>query len=152
MTLEKIQQWMQGALLDPYGNDEQTLEQIVRPSKRLAAHQHLAIYQRSYVARLRECMSKQFPALEYALGKRLFTQFDKIRSGVQTLRKDMIFELPTLVGEPDFVKVITLMPGSSKGIEGSNDFFIRGGAADQAARAAPSSKRGRKPWACGRFL
>ena len=75
MTLGKIQQWMQGALLDPYGSDNQSLEQIIRSSERLAAHQHLAIYQRSYVARLRECMSKQFPALEYALGKRLFTQF-----------------------------------------------------------------------------
>lgn len=58
-------------------------------------------------------------------------QFDKIRTGIQTIRKDIVFQLPTMAGEPDFVKVITLMPGSSKGIEGSNDFFIRGGAADQ---------------------
>lgn len=69
-----------------------------------------------------EVETERSPAIE---------QFDKIRPGMQTLRKDVIFQLPTIAGEPDFVKVITLMPGSSKGIEGSNDFFIRGGAADQ---------------------
>lgn len=58
-------------------------------------------------------------------------QFDKIRPSLHTLRKDVIFQLPSMAGEPDFVKVITLMPGATKGIEGSNDFFVRGGAADQ---------------------
>ncbi|MEP2024560.1 MAG: TonB-dependent receptor [Reichenbachiella sp.] len=58
-------------------------------------------------------------------------QFDKIRPSMHTLRKDVIFQLPSMAGEPDFIKVITLMPGASKGIEGSNDFFVRGGAADQ---------------------
>lgn len=58
-------------------------------------------------------------------------QFDKIRPSTHTLRKEVIFQLPTMAGEPDFIKVITLMPGSAKGVEGSNDFFIRGGAADQ---------------------
>lgn len=62
---------------------------------------------------------------------RSLEQFDKIRSGINSLGRDVVFDLPTLGGEPDFVKVITLLPGASKGVEGSNDFFIRGGAADQ---------------------
>ncbi len=61
---------------------------------------------------------------------RSMEQFDKVRS-MQSLGKDIVFELPSMAGEPDFVKVITLLPGAAKGIEGSNDFFIRGGAADQ---------------------
>ena len=61
---------------------------------------------------------------------RSMEQFDKVRS-MQSLGKDIVFELPSMAGEPDFVKVITLLPGAAKGVEGSNDFFIRGGAADQ---------------------
>ncbi len=61
---------------------------------------------------------------------RSIEQFDKIRT-MQSLGKDIVFELPSMAGEPDFVKVITLLPGAAKGVEGSNDFFIRGGAADQ---------------------
>ncbi len=61
---------------------------------------------------------------------RSMEQFDKVRM-MQSLGKNMVFELPSMAGEPDFVKVITLLPGAVKGIEGSNDFFIRGGAADQ---------------------
>lgn len=62
---------------------------------------------------------------------RAIEQFNSIRSGMNSLGKDVVFELPAIAGEPDFVKVITLLPGASKGVEGSNDFFIRGGAADQ---------------------
>jgi hypothetical protein len=74
-TLDKIQQWMQGALLDPYHTNEKDIGDLICPSNRMDAHQHLAIYQRSYVARLRECMSKQFGTLAYALGANLFQQF-----------------------------------------------------------------------------
>jgi len=72
-SLENIQKWMQSALLQPYATT--SIEEIVKDSERLNAKAHLAIYQQSYVARLRECMSKQFSALEYSLGKDLFRQF-----------------------------------------------------------------------------
>ncbi|MFK8008121.1 MAG: putative DNA-binding domain-containing protein [Saprospiraceae bacterium] len=75
MTLDKIQSWMQGTLLNPYSTSKENIESLIRPSERMEAHQHLAIYQRSYVARLRECMTKQFPALQHALGKELFQGF-----------------------------------------------------------------------------
>jgi len=51
------------------------VESVLNHSARLSAQEHLAIYQRSYVARLRSCMAQQFSALEYALGKDLFQGF-----------------------------------------------------------------------------
>lgn len=52
-----------------------SIEEVFKPSKRLAAKQHLAIYQHGYTARLRDCLAKQFTALEYALSPELFQAF-----------------------------------------------------------------------------
>jgi len=68
-----IQQWMQEQLLYPKVRDD--YEDFVKSTSKLSAKQHLQIYQRSYIARLRECMITQFPALSHALGKELFTEF-----------------------------------------------------------------------------
>ena len=85
IPLTKVQEWLQQSLLNPYArlqrpqdpgeSNAPRLEELVKSSKRLSAEQHLAIYQRSYTARLRDCMSKQFSALEYALGEDLFCGF-----------------------------------------------------------------------------
>ncbi len=48
---------------------------VVNDSTRLTAEQHLGIYRRGYIARLRECMKNQFSALAYALGDELFRMF-----------------------------------------------------------------------------
>lgn len=47
----------------------------VNASSRLTAEQHLGIYRRGYIARLRECMKNQFSALSVALGDDLFRMF-----------------------------------------------------------------------------
>ena len=39
--------------------------------------------------------------------------------------------LPTIAGETDVIKVAQLLPGVTKGFEGTNDYFVRGGDADQ---------------------
>ncbi|MFT6333479.1 MAG: hypothetical protein ACI86M_000623 [Saprospiraceae bacterium] len=88
IPLVNVQKWMQQMLLDPYAkshqlpmqplpseSEEPYLETVIKSSKRLSAKQHLAIYQMSYVARLRNCLAKQFSALEYALGENLFRGF-----------------------------------------------------------------------------
>jgi hypothetical protein len=88
LPLPAFQHWMQQALLDPQqttgGPIREVLpsafgalavESVINHSARLSAHEHLAIYQRSYVARLRSCMAQQFSALEYALGEDLFRAF-----------------------------------------------------------------------------
>ncbi|WP_298422171.1 DNA-binding domain-containing protein [uncultured Kordia sp.] len=72
-SFAQIQQWMQSQLINPqFRND---YEDFVKSTSKLSAKQHLQIYQRSYIARLRDCMIAQFPALSHALGKELFLEF-----------------------------------------------------------------------------
>lgn len=88
IPLKDFQQWMQQLLLDPYqqtginpddllsnASNGSSIEDVIAHSKKLTAQEHLAIYQRSYIARLRNCMSQQFSALEYALGEGIFCAF-----------------------------------------------------------------------------
>jgi hypothetical protein len=48
---------------------------LVQPSATLTSVERLAIYQRSYLARLLECFESMFPALHAALGNDLFRHF-----------------------------------------------------------------------------
>lgn len=88
IPLQDFQQWMQQLLLDPYqqtgvnpndllsnAENAASIEDVICHSEKLTAKEHLAIYQRSYIARLRNCMSQQFSALEYALGEAIFCAF-----------------------------------------------------------------------------
>ncbi len=88
IPLHDFQQWMQQLLLDPFQHTEvdprnllpdalksSSLEDVIHHSDKLSAKDHLAIYQRSYIARLRGCMTQQFSALEYALGEDIFCAF-----------------------------------------------------------------------------
>ena len=67
---------MQGCILrpDPAAQAPEVAARIA-PSATLTPQQRLAIYQRGYLARLRECMAGQFKALRHALGDRLFADF-----------------------------------------------------------------------------
>lgn len=61
-------------------------------------------------------------------------KFDPVvspQSGAVKMTQKDIEMVPTIAGENDIIKVIQLMPGVSKGIEGTGDFFVRGGDADQ---------------------
>jgi len=49
----------------------------------------------------------------------------------QRINPDLIQKSPALLGENDLFKVIQLLPGVQRGIEGSNAFYVRGGGADQ---------------------
>lgn len=78
LPLGAFQRWLQQNLLEPYPETAAAgpaVEAVVNSSTRLSAREHLAIYQRSYIARLRHCMAQQFSALEYALGEELFRAF-----------------------------------------------------------------------------
>lgn len=88
IPLKNFQHWMQQLLLDPYQQtsinpsdllsdqlNAVSIEDVICHSEKLTAQEHLGIYQRSYIARLRNCMSQQFSALEYALGEALFCAF-----------------------------------------------------------------------------
>lgn len=63
-----------------------------------------------------------------------FRQSDQLqttRMSSVTLSGSEINAIPVLGGEADLLKTIQLLPGVSKGVEGSTDIFVRGGAADQ---------------------
>lgn len=58
-------------------------------------------------------------------------QVVNVQSSAISMTKKEIEMVPTIAGENDIIKVVQLMPGVSKGIEGTGDFFVRGGDADQ---------------------
>ncbi|NNE77565.1 MAG: TonB-dependent receptor, partial [Pricia sp.] len=51
--------------------------------------------------------------------------------GVLDIPLAKIKELPVILGEPDVLKVIQLLPGVQTGNEGTTGYFVRGGNADQ---------------------
>src|SRR5690348_4238508 len=53
------------------------------------------------------------------------------RTGTTTLSQRDITAIPVLGGEADVIKTLQLLPGTVRGVEGSSDLFVRGGAADQ---------------------
>ncbi|NOT76943.1 MAG: TonB-dependent receptor [Cyclobacteriaceae bacterium] len=58
-------------------------------------------------------------------------QFKTTRMSTVNLTEKDITSIPVFGGEADLLKIIQLLPGVSKGVQGSTDLFVRGGAADQ---------------------
>lgn len=77
-SLRGIQEWMQNALINPQEVRHNEIAAHLVPSNRLAAADRLAIYQRSYISRLRVCLAEQFPASRHALGAELFDRFARV--------------------------------------------------------------------------
>jgi hypothetical protein len=57
--------------------------------------------------------------------------FDANRTSTYVLSQDDVNAIPVLGGEADVIKTLQLLPGTVKGVEGTSDLFVRGGAADQ---------------------
>lgn len=57
--------------------------------------------------------------------------FDSNQTSTHVLTRDDINSIPVLGGEADPIKTLQLLPGTVRGVEGSSDLFVRGGAADQ---------------------
>ena len=55
----------------------------------------------------------------------------KTQMGVIDVPIEKIEKLPAILGAPDVLKLIQLLPGVSAGQEGTTGFFVRGGNADQ---------------------
>lgn len=53
------------------------------------------------------------------------------RSSVHLITQSDVESIPVLGGEADLIKTLQLLPGVLRGVEGSSDLFVRGGAADQ---------------------
>ncbi len=88
--LDQLQRWMQSIITHPGGVSSgvasgearknidiqlEDIESIVTPSATLSGQERLAVYCRSYHARLLECFREMFPALFKALGEELFNLF-----------------------------------------------------------------------------
>ncbi len=58
-------------------------------------------------------------------------QFQTTRMSTNSLSGKEISSIPVLGGEADLIKTIQLLPGVTKGADGTTDLFVRGGAADQ---------------------
>ena len=75
-ALAHLQGFMQATLLQREGRpDASMVGRHVASSNGMSGAQRLAIYQRSYFARLLQCMQEQFKALNHALGPELFCDF-----------------------------------------------------------------------------
>lgn len=57
--------------------------------------------------------------------------FNNNQTSANVLTKEEITGIPVLMGEADVIKTLQLLPGTVRGVEGSSDLFVRGGAADQ---------------------
>lgn len=57
--------------------------------------------------------------------------FESNQTSKHVLTQENIKALPVLGGEADVIKALQLLPGTIRGVEGSSDLFVRGGAADQ---------------------
>ena len=57
--------------------------------------------------------------------------FDGNQTSKYVLTQEDVNAIPVLGGEADVIKTLQLLPGTVRGIEGSSDLFVRGGAADQ---------------------
>jgi hypothetical protein len=57
--------------------------------------------------------------------------FNDNQTSRHVLTRDDLNAIPVLGGEADVIKTLQLLPGVVRGVDGSSDLFVRGGAADQ---------------------
>lgn len=74
-SLGNLQKEFLTALQHPYRAVKFSSDFTINPNSRLSGTECLAIYQRSYYARLLNCMREQFPALCHCLGNSIFDEF-----------------------------------------------------------------------------
>lgn len=76
MSLHELQAWLQAAISTPARNDlHAQAGDHLQSSVQLGAHARLAIYQRSYRARLLQAFHAIFPGLLHALGAEMLDRF-----------------------------------------------------------------------------
>ncbi|MFM8912251.1 MAG: carboxypeptidase-like regulatory domain-containing protein [Flammeovirgaceae bacterium] len=79
-----------------------------------------------------ESKSEQLDEVVIAADRTLQSdQFETNRMSTNVLSGKEISSIPVLGGEADLIKTIQLLPGVTKGLDGTTDLFVRGGAADQ---------------------
>jgi Putative DNA-binding domain len=82
-SLDSLQQWMQAVIVHPGGvvagaesaAPRTEIDSVITRSRALSAIERLDIYNRSYFARLLDCMRAEYSVLARALGEELFDSF-----------------------------------------------------------------------------
>jgi hypothetical protein len=83
LSLDAFQRWMQKVIMHPGGvvagaetvEAGLAIESVVTRSRALSSFERLDIYNRSYFARLLECMQAEYSVLATAIGEELFDSF-----------------------------------------------------------------------------
>jgi hypothetical protein len=65
------------------------------------------------------------------VGHQNIKQSETVKMSTISVPIAQVKSIPSLLGEKDVLKVIQLMPGVQKGMEGSSGFYVRGGGPDQ---------------------
>lgn len=74
-SLKAMQQWMLNSLMFPGQVKDSDINQRLKSTDKLPAKKALSVYQYSYYSRLLTCLSEQYPALTYCLGRDVFDAF-----------------------------------------------------------------------------
>ena len=64
-------------------------------------------------------------------GKKKDQNVEQVQTGTVEIETRTVKELPSLMGEPDVIKTLQLLPGVQGAGEGNNGLYVRGGGPDQ---------------------
>ena len=59
------------------------------------------------------------------------SKVDRTQMSMAEIPTSALTKIPVLLGEPDVLKVIQLLPGVQSGTEGTSGIYVRGGGPDQ---------------------
>jgi hypothetical protein len=78
-SLQQLQSWLQtaitGQIFDAQPKEIKPVSEVLSTSTPVPSNLGLSIYQHGYVARLVECLQKEFPIFRRTVGEEVFTQF-----------------------------------------------------------------------------
>ncbi len=119
--LGRLQRWLQAVILHP-GSDHEAVasqaakaevasvpvERIVRPSRTLTSVERIGVYRGMYVARLREALEFDYPALRCFLGE---SSFDRLVEGYVRANPSVSYTLNRLGDRlPEYIRSLRGIP------------------------------------------
>jgi hypothetical protein len=106
--LDKIQRWMQAAIVDSAEPSPALTRRTVRPSHSMSPEQRVGVYREMYVARLNEALRSDYPALAALLGDSLFDELAELYVREQPSRSYSLNDLGA--GLPGFLHRLDGLP------------------------------------------
>jgi hypothetical protein len=72
LPLERLQRWMQSAVVDPGSEPDALVGEVILPSRMLTPAERVEIYHGMYPLRMHDALAADYPGLEHFLGPRAF--------------------------------------------------------------------------------